>query len=44
MTLLLKHFIIILEQFKLTISCEETKINSNSKGGLRIPQNMIVQL
>ena len=35
MALLLRHFIIIL-QTKLIILCEETNINSNSKGGLRI--------
>ena len=35
MTLLLRQVLIIL-QTKLTISREETNINSNSKGGLRI--------
>ena len=35
MTLLLRYFVIILRT-KLTISCEETNINSNSKYGLRI--------
>ena len=43
MTLLRRHFIIIL-QTKWIISCEEININSNSKGGLRITQNMIEQL
>ena len=43
MTFLLRHFIIIL-QTKLIISCEETNINSNNKGSLRITQNMIEQL
>ena len=35
MTLLLRH-VLIIPQTKLTISCEETNINSNSKCGLRI--------
>ena len=32
MTLLLRYFILIL-QTKLFVSCEETNIDSNSKGG-----------